>query len=60
MNFLIAAGITFMGLFIVVPIIFGLMKAFGFYAIVEEGTTHVYVLFGKVLAILEKIGRAHV
>ena len=56
MNFLIAAGITFMGLFIVVPIIFGLMKAFGFYAIVEEGTTHVYVLFGKVLAILENPG----
>jgi regulator of protease activity HflC (stomatin/prohibitin superfamily) len=56
MNFLIAAGITFMGLFIVVPIIFGLMRAFGFYAVVEEGTTHVYVLFGKVLAILENPG----
>jgi regulator of protease activity HflC (stomatin/prohibitin superfamily) len=56
MNFLIAAGITFMGLFVVVPIIFGLMRAFGFYAIVEEGTTHVYVLFGKVLAILENPG----
>jgi regulator of protease activity HflC (stomatin/prohibitin superfamily) len=56
MNFLIAAGITFMGLFIVVPIIFGLMRAFGFYAIVEEGTTHVYVLFGKVIATLTEPG----
>jgi regulator of protease activity HflC (stomatin/prohibitin superfamily) len=56
MNFLLAAGITFMGLFIIVPIIFGLMRAFGFYAIVEEGTTHVYVLFGKVIAVLPEPG----
>jgi regulator of protease activity HflC (stomatin/prohibitin superfamily) len=56
MNFLIAAAITFMGLFIVVPILFGLMRAFGFYAIVEEGTSHVYVLFGKVIATLTEPG----
>lgn len=56
MNFLIAAGITFMGLFIVVPIIFGLIRAFGIYAIVEEGTNHVYVLFGKVIAVLDQPG----
>lgn len=56
MNFLIVAGITFMGLFIVVPIIFGLVRAFGVYAIVEEGTTHVYVLFGKVIAVLDEPG----
>jgi regulator of protease activity HflC (stomatin/prohibitin superfamily) len=56
MNFLISAGITFMGLFIIVPIIFGLMRAFGFYAVVEEGTTHVYVLFGKVIAVLDEPG----
>lgn len=56
MNFLIAAGITFMGLFIVVPIIFGLIRAFGIYAIVEEGTNHIYVLFGKVIAVLDQPG----
>jgi regulator of protease activity HflC (stomatin/prohibitin superfamily) len=56
MSFFIAFGIVFMGMFIVVPIIFALMRAFGFYAIVEEGTTHVYVLFGKVLAILDQPG----
>lgn len=56
MNFLIAFGITFMGLFIVVPIIFGLIRALGFYAVVEEGTTHVYVLFGKVAAVLDEPG----
>jgi len=56
MNFLISAGITFMGLFIIVPMIFALMRAFGFYAVVEEGTTHVYVLFGKVVAVLDEPG----
>lgn len=56
MNFLIAAGISFMGLFIIVPIFFALLRAFGFYAIVEEGTTHVYVLFGKVIAVLDEPG----
>lgn len=56
MNFLISAGITFMGLFIIVPIIFGIMRALGFYAVVEEGTTHVYVLFGKVVAVLDEPG----
>jgi regulator of protease activity HflC (stomatin/prohibitin superfamily) len=56
MNFLLAAAITFMGLFIVVPIIFGILRAFGAYTIVEEGTTHVYVLFGKVAAVLPEPG----
>jgi len=56
MNFFIAGGITFMGLFIVVPILFGLVRAFGIYAIVEEGTNHVYVLFGKVIAVLDQPG----
>jgi len=56
MSFLIAAGVTFIGLFILVPIFFGLLRALGFYAIVEEGTTHVYVLFGKVLAVLDQPG----
>jgi regulator of protease activity HflC (stomatin/prohibitin superfamily) len=56
MNFIISAGITFMGLFIAVPIFFALVRSFGFYAVVEEGTTHVYVLFGKVLAVLDQPG----
>jgi regulator of protease activity HflC (stomatin/prohibitin superfamily) len=55
-SFFIAAAITFVGLFIIVPICFALLRAFGFYAIVEEGTTHVYVLFGKVLAVLTEPG----
>jgi regulator of protease activity HflC (stomatin/prohibitin superfamily) len=47
---------TFIGLFIAVPIFLGILRAFGLYAIVEEGTCHVYVLFGKVLAVLDEPG----
>ena len=56
MNFFIAFGITFFGLFILFPILFGFARLFGFYAIVEEGTAHIYVLFGKVRAVLDSPG----
>ena len=56
MNFFVTAGATFFALFIIVPIFFGLLRAFGVYAIVEEGRCHVYVLFGKVLAVLDEPG----
>ncbi|EDY22017.1 band 7 protein [Chthoniobacter flavus Ellin428] len=56
MNFIAAVISTFVGLFIIVPIIFGILRAFGFYTIVEEGRCHVYVLFGKVLAVLDEPG----
>jgi regulator of protease activity HflC (stomatin/prohibitin superfamily) len=47
---------TFIGLFIAVPIFGGIIRALGLYAIVEEGRCHVYVLFGKVIAILNEPG----
>ena len=56
MNFLIAIGATFIGLLILVPMFFALIRAFGIYTIVEEGRCHVYVLFGKVLAVLDEPG----
>jgi regulator of protease activity HflC (stomatin/prohibitin superfamily) len=56
MNFFIAFGITFFGLFIFVPVLFGIARIFGLYAVVEEGTSHVYVLFGKVKAVLDEPG----
>jgi regulator of protease activity HflC (stomatin/prohibitin superfamily) len=56
MSFAVTFAVTFFGLFILVPIFFGLIRAFGFYAIVEEGRCHVYVLFGKVLAVLDEPG----
>lgn len=55
-RFLMTAVFTFVGLFIAVPILFGIIRAFGVYTIVEEGRCHVYVLFGKVLAVLDEPG----
>lgn len=56
MSFIIAAVATFIGMFIVLPIFLGILQAFGVYAIVREGTCHVYVLFGRVLAVLDEPG----
>ena len=59
MNFipgLIAAFATFVGCFIVVPILLHLLETAGFYAIVTERRCRVYVLFGKVLAVLDEPG----
>lgn len=56
MNTLIAFGITFFCAFFVMPILLGLARFFGVYTIVEERRCHVYVLFGKVAAIIEEPG----
>lgn len=50
------AIVTFFTLLIGEPIIRWLMRVFGFYAVVEEGTSHVYVLFGKVASVLTEPG----
>jgi regulator of protease activity HflC (stomatin/prohibitin superfamily) len=55
-EFLTYAVGTFVGLFILAPVFFGILRAFGVYAIVEEGRCHVYVLFGKVRAVLDEPG----
>ncbi|RPJ81372.1 MAG: SPFH/Band 7/PHB domain protein [Acidobacteria bacterium] len=55
-SFPIAALVTFVGMFIVSPIIAALCRAFGLYAIVWEGQCRVYVLFGKVVLILDEPG----
>jgi regulator of protease activity HflC (stomatin/prohibitin superfamily) len=55
-NFFAAAMATFIGAFIGVPILFGIMRAFGFYVIVNEGTANVYVLFGNVLDVIKEPG----
>jgi regulator of protease activity HflC (stomatin/prohibitin superfamily) len=54
--FFVAAFITFVACFILMPIILGFARLFGLYAIVNEGSCHVYVLFGKVLAVLKEPG----
>jgi regulator of protease activity HflC (stomatin/prohibitin superfamily) len=56
MNLLISAAATFAVCFVLVPAIFTILRFFGFYAIVEERTCYVYVLFGKVVAVINEPG----
>src|SRR5438034_10548485 len=56
MNTLIAAVVTFVACFIALPIVLALARAFGLYATVSEGECWVYVLFGKVIAVLDEPG----
>jgi regulator of protease activity HflC (stomatin/prohibitin superfamily) len=53
---LFAAAVTFVGMFILMPILLGLVRTLGIYAIVQERQCKVYVLFGKVVAILNEPG----
>ncbi len=53
---LIAAFATFFACFIAVPIILGLARMFGFYVVVQERRCLVYMLFGKVVAVLDEPG----
>jgi regulator of protease activity HflC (stomatin/prohibitin superfamily) len=51
-----AALFTFLALLIGVPVFLTLARIFGLYAIVNERTCRVYVLFGKVIAKLDEPG----
>jgi regulator of protease activity HflC (stomatin/prohibitin superfamily) len=55
-NFLIAVGATFFGLFVLGPAISAFCRAFGLYTIVQERQCKVYVLFGKVVLTLQEPG----
>jgi len=48
--------ITFLAGFVIVPFVFGLLRFFGVYAVVEEGRCYVFVLFGKVIAVIDEPG----
>jgi regulator of protease activity HflC (stomatin/prohibitin superfamily) len=56
METLIVAAITFVACFVAVPVFLGLLKAIGFYVIVQERRAFVYVLFGKVVGIMDEPG----
>jgi regulator of protease activity HflC (stomatin/prohibitin superfamily) len=47
---------TFMACTIAVPLVLGLCRLLGLYAIVQERRCHVYVLFGKVIGIINEPG----
>ena len=55
-EFLMAAGAVFVALFLAEVIIAALLRMFGVYAIVTERTCRVYVLFGRVIGILDRPG----
>jgi regulator of protease activity HflC (stomatin/prohibitin superfamily) len=54
--FVISTVVTFFGMFIVMPIFLFFIRVSGAYTIVEEGRCHVYVLFGKVVGVLDQPG----
>ena len=56
MNFLISFAITVVGFSIAVPLLLGIARLLGLYAIVNERQCNVYVLFGKVLATIDEPG----
>ena len=55
-EFLITAGTTFVALMVGEALIRMLCWLLGVYAIVQERTCHVYVLFGRVVGVLDKPG----
>jgi regulator of protease activity HflC (stomatin/prohibitin superfamily) len=55
-QFLIAFFATFIGMLIVLPILFGFARLFGLFTTVAERECKVYVLFGKVIGELNEPG----
>ncbi len=56
MNTLTVAFIAFVAAFVVVKIVLVVGRLFGLYAIVQERSCRVYVLFGKVIGVLDEPG----
>ncbi|MEI6562747.1 MAG: SPFH domain-containing protein [bacterium] len=55
-SILLIAGVSFLIFLIGVPLLLGVGRFLGVYAIVRERQCHVYVLFGKVIGILSEPG----
>ena len=55
-GFFQAALVTFLLSFVAFPVLLGIVRFFGLYAIVEERTCRVYLLFGKVIGVLSEPG----
>ena len=56
MLFLQVFFIVFVAMFFIEPLVLGLIRLFGLFAVVEERTCRVYTLFGKVRAVLTEPG----
>jgi regulator of protease activity HflC (stomatin/prohibitin superfamily) len=55
-EFAVTAIFTFFAFLIGEPIFKWFLRLIGFYAIVDEGTCHVYVLFGHIIGVLKEPG----
>ena len=53
---LVVAAAAFVGAFLAESLLLGLARVFGIYAVVQERTCRVYMLFGKVLGVLDEPG----
>src|SRR5271163_2236698 len=56
MSVLAAALFTFLMMLVGVPILLSVCRLFGLYTIVQERTSRVYVLFGKVIGVISEPG----
>jgi regulator of protease activity HflC (stomatin/prohibitin superfamily) len=56
MNVFVMSAVSFAAFTIGIPILLGLLRMFGLYAVVHERRCHVYLLFGKVIGILNEPG----
>ena len=55
-RFFIAAFVAFFAMFVIEPLVLGLARMLGFYTIVGERQCKVYMLFGKVIAVIDEPG----
>jgi regulator of protease activity HflC (stomatin/prohibitin superfamily) len=56
LTFLLATFITFIVFMVLEPLFRGFLRLIGVYDVIEEGTAHVYILFGKVALVVEEPG----
>jgi len=56
MSFIVSALVAFVLALVLVPMFFGLQRLLGLYTIVEEGYCKVFVLFGKVMGVINEPG----
>ncbi len=56
LGFVASSGAFFVFFFLAEPLFRFVCRLFGLYAVVEEGSCHVYVLFGKVIGVLTEPG----
>ena len=55
-SLVVAAVVSFFLFFLLMPLLLGLLRLFGWYVVVQERTCRVYVLFGRVIGVLDEPG----